>query len=586
VRKLFAAGIVAALLGFGAEPSHEIKNDTILRAMLDEVTRSKTLQLNNLDKPYFIEYTVSDAEQSLITASLGGLTSSTRLHVRQPRLRVRVGDYKFDNANSIYSQTPRLGLFPIDDDYHAMRAELWLTTDVLYKGSTDQITRKRTALREIGDPDKTADLAPAKAVQILEPLSKLKLDQKHWEQVVRQLSGRFAAHPEIVNSSVRLRAIASDYRLVNSEGTVVRTPQDLSEIDIVANGLASDGSRVWNHELITALNLSELPKEDELAKRAEKVAAETEALIKAPVAEDYSGPVLFDQEAAAQMMAQVLADTIRLQRKPLAPPGTNNPGAQMIESVWSSRIGAKVMPDWMTIVDDPREERINGTALAGHYDVDDEGVPAEKVTIVEKGVLKGFLFSRQPIRDFAASNGHGRLPGGWGSQAAVIGSLFVQADQTISEAQLRAKLMEKVKAAGLKYGIIIRRLDFPSTANFQELQSLARQLQKSGFARTLNTPLLVYRAYPDGHEELVRNVRFREFSARDLRDVNAASDHPYVLNYVNNGSSFNLTNMDSDATSSSLVCPSLLFDSIDLARAEDEPGRLPIVPPPALIAQQ
>ncbi len=145
--------------------------------------------------------------------------------------------------------------------------------------------------------------------------------------------------------------------------------------------------------------------------------------------------------------------------------------------------------------------------------------------------------------------------------------------------------MEKVKAAGLKYGVIVRRMDFPSTASLQELQSLARQLQRNGYTRTLNSPLLAFRLYADGHEELVRGVRFKEFSAKDLRDIDAASDHPYVLNYVNNGSSFDLADASSDATTSSVICPSLLFANVDLARVEEDAGRLPLVPAPALIAQ-
>ncbi len=115
---------------------------------------------------------------------------------------------------------------------------------------------------------------------------------------------------------------------------------------------------------------------------------------------------------------------------------------------------------------------------------------------------------------------------------------------------------------------------------------MARQFQSSGYSRTLNPALLAYRLYLDGHEELVRGVRFKEFSARDLRDVDAASDHPYVLNYVNNGSSFNFSESPSDATTSSVICPALLFDSIDLGHAEYEQGKPPIVPPPPLVAQK
>ncbi len=150
---------------------------------------------------------------------------------------------------------------------------------------------------------------------------------------------------------------------------------------------------------------------------------------------------------------------------------------------------------------------------------------------------------------------------------------------------MKAKLIESVKTAGLKYGVLIRKIDFPSTANFEELQTMARDLQKNGYARTVNTPILVYRVYPDGREELVRAMHFKEFSAKDLRDVKAASDHPYVLNYLNNGSSFDLIDVGSDATTSSVICPSLLFDSVDLGRTEEQAGRPPVVPPPALTPQ-
>lgn len=581
-----AAALLCAVTSLSAfDTTSDIRKDVQLRAMTDEIARTKTLQLNNLDKPYFIQYTTGDADQLYISASLGGVTSSNRLRLRSPRLEVRVGDYTFDNTNSVFTGSPRFGLLAIDDDYTALRNSFWMTSDTLYKSSADQITRKRNALREIADPDKTPDLAPVKAVQILQAPATLTVDQRHWEDWLRRASGRFASFPSVIDSSFRLRAIASTYRLVNTEGTVVRIAQELSDISIRASALATDGSRVWNHAFVTALRPGQFPAADQLDKIALAVATETEALTKAPLMSDYSGPVLFEQEAAAQMMASILADAARLHRRPLAPPGARNDG-EVLESVWAARLGAKVVPDWLTIYDNPLQEQFEGTPLAGHYEVDDEGVPAQQVMLVDKGTLKDFLASREPVRNFNASNGHGRLPGGFGAEAPVIGNLFVQASQTVPQKQMQAKLLEKVKAAGLKYGIILRRLDFPSSASIGELQSLGKQLQKGGFARTLNSPLLAYRLYLDGHEELVRGVRFGEFSAKDLRDIAAASDQPYVFNYVNNGSGFNHADAAPEATTSTVICPSLLFDSIDLARAEDEPGKLPLVAPPALVAQQ
>jgi len=571
----------AVMILGGRDAARDIRTDTQLRAMADEVARSRTLQLNNLDKPYFVQYSISDADQLSIKASLGGLISSSRSRFRAPRIEVRVGNYTFDNTNSVFSGTARVGAFPIDDDYQAMRTAFWLSSDAVYKLATDQITRKRNAIREISDPDHTPDFAAAKPVQIVRPVQDLRLDAQHWDSVARELSARFASHPNVLTSEVAARLISSTYRVVNTEGTEIRIPQDLSELEVRATAVAADGNRVWNHRFLTVLQPSQLPDEAELEKTVDSVATETEALAKAPVAGDYSGPVLFEQEGAAQLMAQVLASAARLQRKPVAPAGSDAP--QIIESVWSSRMGSKVAPDWLSIWDDPAAEQFHGTALAGAYQVDDEGVPAERVSLVEKGTLKGFLLSREPVRDFKQSNGHGRLPGAFGSEEAVLGNLFVHADNAVSETKLKAKLLERVKAEGLKFGIIIRRFDFPSTAGFEELQSMMRQVQKGGYVRSVNEPLLVYRAYPDGREELVRGLRFQEFSAKDLRDVIAASDHPYVLNYVNNGTTMNRAGGGSDATSSSVICPSLLFDNVDLARAENEPGKAPIVPAPTLI---
>jgi predicted Zn-dependent protease len=582
---LCAAGMLCTPRSY-AVTGDDIHRDAQLRAMIDELGRSKTLQLNNLEKPYFISYTIDDPEQVYINASLGGLLSSTRGHFRRTTVQVRVGDAKFDNTNSLFSGDPQSVSVPIEDNYHAIRTELWLATDALYKSSVEQMNRKKTALREIADPDKTPDLAPAKPVQILEPIPSLKIDQKHWEQVIQKLSGQFAAHPSITFSSVRLRAISSTFRLVNSEGTVVRVPEELCDIDVRAKALAADGSYIWNHHFITVLHPGEFPNEEQLSKSVEAVAAETEALTKAPLAEEYSGPVLFEQEAAAEMMAQVLAEAVRIQRKPLTPPELSSRAPRILDSVWAMRLGSKVMPEWLTIFDNPAETHFQDTVLAGQFNVDEEGVPAQRITLVEKGTLKTMLTTRQPVGEIAVSTGHGRLPGYFGAEQAVFGNVFIQAEQTISEDRLKARLIEMVKKAGLKYGILIRRLDFPSTASGDELENIGSQLQKNGVARTLTAPLLAYRVYPDGREELVRGARFKDFSAKDLRDLEAASDRPYVLNYVNNGTSYNFADAPLGATTSSVICPSLLFYSIDLDSSKGDAGKPPTVPPPAIASIQ
>jgi hypothetical protein len=587
----WTCGLLCALLNFtvfaadvSVTPNPEVQKDPQLRAMVDEMLRAKTLQLNNLEKPYFVQFSIGDSDSVFITASLGGILSQSGGRSRSPRVEVRVGSYQFDNTNSIFSVPSRFSGLPLDDDYLAFRDGLWIDSDSVYKSATDQITRKRNALREMAEPDQTPDLAPAKPVVALEKPPEFKIDRRQWEESLRRASARFADAPAVTQSSVRLRAISSAYRLVNSEGTLLRIPQELADVAVWGEALAPDGAKVWDYQTVVALRPANLPDPAALEKIAAGVAAELENLAKAPVAEDYSGPVLFVQEAAAQMMASVLTDALRLQRKPVAPQNANT--GQMLESVWSSRMGSKVLPEWMNVIDDPLKEEFQGTALAGAYKFDDEGVPAQRVVLVENGVLKTYLASRQPIRTVAVSNGHGRLPGAFGSEEAVPGNLFIEVPGTTKENDMKGKLIEKVKAAGLKYGILIRRLDFPSTAGGSELRSMNRQLQKGGYSRSLNSPLLAYRVYPDGREELVRGLRFKDFSAKDLRDIALASDQPYVFNYVNNGSSFNHVEASSNATTTSVIVPSLLLESVDMARADNEPDKLPVVAPPAFVAER
>lgn len=581
---LLVPALTSPVLAATIAPADAVKGDVQLRAMLDELNRSRTLQLSNLDKPYFIAIASNDSDGIDITASLGGLLSSSAAHLRAPDVRVRVGSYSLDNTNSVFSSSSRFGSLPVDDNYDAIRTALWLVTDQRYKISAEEIARKRNALREIADPAKTPDFAPATPVQLLQPIPPLNVDRAHWETVVRNLSARFRSHEAITSSTVRMRAISSGFRLVTTEGTVVRVPQSFSQVDIRDSGITADGAAIWNHKIIVALWPSELPSQQELQKDVDAVASETDALLKAPVAEDYSGPVLFDGEAAAEMMAQVLNDATRLPRKPVAPPEAQGEG-QVLDGVWSSRLGSKVTPPWLSIIDDPSQKTFAGEPLAGQYDMDEEGVPAGRVTLVDKGILKGFLLTRQPVRTFDASNGHARLPGSWGAELPVFGNVFVNASETVPESQMRAKLIEKIKAAGLKYGVVIHRLDFPSTADVEELRAMAAQLQKGGSTRSLTPPLVAYRLYPDGREELVRGFRFKDFSAKDLRDLDAASDRPFVFNYENNGNSFNWANATTAATTSSVICPSLLFDSVDLDRAQGDGAKPPLVPAPAIDGQ-
>ncbi len=575
--------LAAATRGATLEPAvaKVLQEDPQLRAMSDELARSETLRLNDLPRPYFISFSSDDVDVFSASASLGGLLSSGDGRVRVASIQLRLGDYKFDNMNCSFSGQMRTVPLPLEDDYNALRTTLWLAADQIYKRSTEELVAKKNILRDTQNPDSTPDFTPEPALQLVMPVPVAAVDNQAWVERVKHLSGRFASHNEIVQSNVTLRSIVSTFRLTNTEGSIIRTPEMFAGLEIKARAVAEDGNQVWDALFLNALRVADLPDEGMLAGMVDQVATETEAIRKAPLAADYSGPVLFENQAAAAMLAEVLPDALHVDRKPVAPQGQP---PQMLESVWAARIGSKVLPDWASLLDDPKQHKFDGKPLLGAYEVDVEGVPAKPVHLVDNGTLKSFYVTRTPMRTFSGSDGHGRIHGPFGEAYPLFGNLFFQAAVTVPNDQMKTKLLEMVKANGLKYGMLIRRMDFPTTASRQDFEEILKQAAAGGASRTISPPILAYRVYPDGREELVRGVRFKDFSAKDLRNIAAASDAPYVLNYLNNGARFAWADGGSEASMSTVVAPALLLESVDLGRSEGELKKLPIVPAPPLSA--
>jgi predicted Zn-dependent protease len=335
---------------------------------------------------------------------------------------------------------------------------------------------------------------------------------------------------------------------------------------------------LYDAVLAQSHNALSLASDLEIPKAIQQMAENLTALAKAPVGETYSGPVLFEGMAGPQLMAQVLGRNLSLFRKPVTEPG--RPGG-FPASEFEGRIGSRILPEWIDVVDDPTQTEWRGRPLFGHYTVDMEGVAPQPLSIVEKGVLKNFLLTRQPVKNYNASNGRARLPGSFGAHSASISNLFVQARETTPAADLKKKLLEMISARSKPYGILVRKLDFPSAASLDEIRSLLAGAARSGGGIPLSSPILIYRVYPDGREELVRGMRFRGVNARTLRDIQAASDDMHVLEYLDSPAPFALIGAGGFITETCVVAPSLLIDDVDLVKAEDQLPKLPIVPPPS-----
>lgn len=561
--------------------------DPLLRAMRDELNRSRGLKVLSLEAPYFIEYTIEDGDGFEVTASLGGLVSLRHDRFRIPEIRVRVGDYKFDNTDYVGSAYPfgthyDIERFPVENSYEVIRRFLWLATDSAYKSAVEAISRKRAALNNVAVNQPLDDFTRVEPLKKIMEIRHPPFDEEAWSGRVRELSAIFEAYPALKASGVELSAIRTTQYYLNSEGAEVRVPDDMIYLLARADAQAPDGMLLHDAVLFQSLDFDRLPAQPELRRGIAAMAANLAAQASAPKGEDYSGPVLFEGLAGAQLFAEILGGNLALTRRPVMEPGRNNPFVPVSEL--EGRQGTRILPEWFDVVDDPTQKEWRGRPLFGSYEVDREGVAPRPLSLVEKGVLKTFLLTRQPQPGFAASNGRARLPGGFGANGAAIGNLFVRATETVPAADLKKKLIEMCREHNKPYGVIVRRLDFPSSASFEEVHRL---LGNSGQAAShlMSAPVLVYKVYPDGREELVRGLRFRGLNARSLKDILAAGDDNNVFEFLNNQAPFALIGGASYVAESCAIAPSVLIDDVELHPVEEELPKLPIVPAPELSAE-
>ena len=574
MKRLLVALIILTSTLAPSAPAQDASMDIILKAMRDEMTRATQLRLAGFSGPYFVEYSLDDGESVTAVASLGGLLSKGVNRIRFPRAQVRVGGYDLDNTNSVYSRYGSSSRFDPEQlaseaGYEHIRRHFWLATDRAYKNAVESFARKQAAMRSVNQSEKINDFAKAEPKKVIHPVTKYPVDVDIWASRVKSLSLVFSKYPKILDSSVEFSSSQSTFYLVNSEGSEVRTPDHLVSVTARAAAQAPDGMLLADAAVILSANPAAMPSEAEMQREVKKLAESVTALAQAPVGESYSGPVLFESIASAQLFAELLGSNLALSRKPINEPGRD---MQVPLSELEGRIGSRILPEWMDVVDDATQTEWRGRPLFGKYLADMDGISPKPVNLVEKGVLKTYLMSRLPVRGLEGSNGHGRMPGPFGASAAAIGTMFVRANQTAPLADLKKKLIEMVQARGKPYGMLIRKNGFPAVS----LPSRA-----NGSTRLVSAPVLVYKVYPDGREELVRGLRYRNLSVRTLKDIIAASDENFVFDFIGNAAPLSLMGAGGYIMNATVVAPAILFDDFELERPQEELPKQPVVPPPS-----
>jgi predicted Zn-dependent protease len=537
------------------------ENKVLLNAMKDELARSiGQLKLEGEAGPYYISYIAEDVLEATIQAESGAITSSSENRSRWLNVDLRVGDYSLDNSNfvsgagiaRIIGNTANIRLpLPLDDDYFGFRRNMWLATDTAYKTAVDTLSRKKSFIQNSSKTEDLPDFSKGGSTSRIAVENKLAINKELWNQRVDQIAKLLTGRKEIQESRVTLIVRIMNLYYANSEGAIAIEPQSGAEMIISATTQAEDGMPIGHYLSYTAALPEGFPEKTKIESDIKNLISELSAFRNAPLAEPYSGPVLFVGQAAGEFFNQGVLRFFNANRLPKS----DNPLiSRNQENPFLDKVNAKVAPGFISIKAIPTMKNYGGQALLGACETDDEGVPCQDVSLVENGILKNLLTTRTPVKGFLQSNGHARR----GAPAPSV--ILITSTNKKTYEELKQDLINAAKEEGLPYGYIVRGLTSTIemlTSSSDLLQTLiSRQGTSESTQFKLINPYAVFRVYPDGKEEPVRGIEFASININTLRNIQATSNDEIVHNF----------NVGLTSHPSTIIAPSFLIGGIDLKK--------------------
>jgi predicted Zn-dependent protease len=528
-----------------------------LVALEEELVRAVNTLGAQTPKAYFLAYQVHDSVQNEIVARNGAILVSNQSHQRKLDVDVRVGDPSFDSTHPSGSRSLGTTLgssvpLPLEDDPAAIKVAVWRETGRQYQRAVERFVALETQRNvKVALNDKSGDFTREQPVVQLEQRKTIEVKRTDWEQHVRELSSRFVKEPHILNSTVKFSSSDELRWFVSSEGTVVQNSQPRIRVDVTASSRATDGQDLFLYESFFAGSIDELPPFDAMTKAVDRLITNLNALTVATPAEPYVGPVLLEGKAAAVFLHEIFGHRVEGHRQKDETEG----------QTFAKKIGEQIMPTFLSVFDDPRIKKIGAVYLNGHYRIDDEGVPAQRASLVENGIMKGFLLSRTPVGGFVQSNGHGRRETGFRSVSRQ-GNIVVQPSQAVTLEQLKKQLRAEAQRRNLAYGL-----------QFSEISGGVTMTGRDGLQAFKVIPLLVYKVFVDGRpDELIRGADLVGTPLSSISKILAASDDYAVFNGT--------CRAESGLLPVSSVSPSLLLGELEVERRYKGQDKSPVLKPP------
>ena len=530
----------------------------VLTAMEQELGRSMEA-LGKADPPvYFVGYTVTDRQFVTVSGSNGALLDSAETRGRWLEVQTRVGSYQLDDTHKVGERrqepTSPGSPVPFEDDIQVLRRAIWLETDRQYRSAVEALIKIQTGKEvQVETAEARApDFSKEQPHTTISPDVSIQVDRRPWEARVRKYTAAFSASPAVLNSISTFTAQAVNEHLVNSEGTRLSFGQIRYRLELFVQSKAPDGMDIDRFANFDWINPADAPDDKTVLDRVRIMIGEVVALQKAPLVEPYAGPALLTGRATAVFFHEVLGHRLEgFRQKDIAEGQT-----------FARKVGEPILPEFISVKDDPTEKGLGSTVLLGYYPFDDEGVPSQDVHLVDHGVLKKFLMSRSPLVGFPDSNGHGRRQLGF-QPVSRMGNTIVSSDRTVSNAELRKKLIDEIHRQSKPYGLLIDDIaggfTFTGRGQPQAFQVL---------------PLVVYRVFPDGRpDELVRGVDIVGTPLVSLTKIIATGDTPEVFN--------GYCGAESGSVPVSAVAPAILISEMEVQKKETSTDRPPLLPPPA-----
>jgi len=535
--------------------------DEVQSAMTSEMNRSmERLKIEDYESPYFVAYRIKDTREINITGKFGAITRSATSRDRQAGVEVRVGDYEFDNHANVDSQNFRFDSFnpsnlaPLGPDVPAIRGVFWQLTDQAYKQALSNYQAKRGgAVFQTEEKTDAGSFSEEKPQRYTGERKSLNFSVPEWKQTVRETTERMLDFDHLLDASVDVGARRITRYFVNSEGSRLIDEHLLYSVRIAASTRADDGMLLDNGRTFYALTPDELPTRSEIFEETDEMLEELEQLRDAPVIDPYTGPAILMPEASGVLFHEAIGHRLEGERQ----------RSEMSGQTFKDQLGEEIIPNFLSVYDDPTKRRLAGHQLNGHYKYDDEGVPAERVTLVKNGVLKNFLKSRTPIENAPKSNGHGRAQG-IRTPMGRMANTIVEADgeKTYSRKELKQRLMKEAREQGKPFGLMIKDITGGST-----------NTSGFGYQAFKGSPRLIYKVDPEaGEETLVRGAELVGTPLTSINKIVAAGQSRDVFN--------GYCGAESGYVPVSAVAPSLLTTEIELQRTRQKKERPPLLNAP------